>query len=495
LESYGAYGFITASHSTTIPFCIFCEKTFSNSIMKLGTLKKHFTTVHPDKEDLSLEKRAELINNFKTRKTILKFIETDAKVNEDLLKTSFEISLLIAKTGKPHTIAKTLIQPAISSFLRNVLKMNDEKISQLPLSNDSVRRRIDCMSDNVESQLIQILRVKKFSLQLDESTVRDSQALLLAYVRYVDNGEFKEEMLFCNSLEGKTTAIDIFKVLNEYLSKNEIPFNNIISCAADGAPSMMGKRNGCLQLIKQKNPDLLIVHCVIHRENLVAKKLAPELNLVLSSIIRCINRIKTNPMTERLFKQFCQSLDADHVKLLLYTEVRWLSRGTCLLRFVEMYENILAFLYDDECTEFLKNEDNKNMTFYLANIFKKFNFLNKQLQGRKTTLLDVKQKISSFISSIKLMRFNVENNNMSDFSNLSNLFISYNVKKIILKHLDMIVMDFRERFEDLRNLKFPEWMLCPIEVDVCTIECQLQPEFLEIQNDEIFKVRFNTDGV
>ncbi|KAG0441201.1 SCAN domain-containing protein 3 [Dictyocoela muelleri] len=106
LESHGAYGFIAASHSTTFPFCIFCEKTFSNSIMKLGTLKKHFMTVHLDMEDLSLEKRAELINNFKTRNTILKFFETDAKVNEDFLKTSFEISLLIAKKGKPHTIAK-----------------------------------------------------------------------------------------------------------------------------------------------------------------------------------------------------------------------------------------------------------------------------------------------------------------------------------------------------------------------------------------------------
>ncbi|KAG0441202.1 Brefeldin A resistance protein [Dictyocoela muelleri] len=67
--------------------------------------------------------------------------------------------------------------------------------------------------------------------------------------------------------------------------------------------------------------------------------------------------------------------------------------------------------------------------------------------------------------------------------------------KKILKRLDMIVLDFMEGFQDLRNLKFPEWMLCPIEVDVCTIKCQLQPEFLEIQNDEIFKVRFNTDGV
>jgi hypothetical protein len=48
---------------------------------------------------------------------------------------------------------------------------------------------------------------------------------------------------------------------------------NITSCAADGAPNMMGNKNGCLKLMKGENPELLLVHCVIHRENLVAKNI------------------------------------------------------------------------------------------------------------------------------------------------------------------------------------------------------------------------------
>ena len=46
---------------------------------------------------------------------------------------------------------------------------------------------------------------------------------------------------------------------------------NMSSCAADSAPVMMGKKNGCLKLIKDENPDVILVRCVIHRENLVAK--------------------------------------------------------------------------------------------------------------------------------------------------------------------------------------------------------------------------------
>ena len=67
----------------------------------------------------------------------------------------------------------------------------------LPLSDTSVHRRIDEMSADVEQQLVAILRVTKFSLQLDESSQPANAALLMAYVRYFD--EFNilpEEMLF-----------------------------------------------------------------------------------------------------------------------------------------------------------------------------------------------------------------------------------------------------------------------------------------------------------
>ncbi|KAG0438499.1 hypothetical protein DMUE_3050 [Dictyocoela muelleri] len=95
------------------------------------------------------------------------------------------------------------------------------------------------------------------------------------------------------------------------------------------------------------------------------------------------------------------------------------------------------------------------MLFYLSSILQKFNFLNKQLQGKNSTLLDVKQKISSFVFSIKLIQFNVKNNSYSDFQNLIYLNISDNVKNIILNRLEMIIIDFIDRFHDLKNLNIP----------------------------------------
>jgi len=56
---------------------------------------------------------------------------------------------------------------------------------------------------------------------------------------------------------------------------------------------------------------MLAVHCVIHRESLVAKNVVPKLHEILHSVIKCVNFIKANAKTERLFQRFCETYHAD----------------------------------------------------------------------------------------------------------------------------------------------------------------------------------------
>ncbi|XP_042894935.1 protein FAM200A-like [Parasteatoda tepidariorum] len=116
------------------------------------------------------------------------------------------------------------------------------------------------MSEDIEKQLVDKLKTRKFSVQMDESTSIDSVAVLITCVKYIDKGHFAEEMLF------------------------------------DGAPNMMGKKNCYLKLMKDENPEMILVHCVIvwgkvvHRENLVVKNISPVLNEVLAfsnKVYRC----------------------------------------------------------------------------------------------------------------------------------------------------------------------------------------------------------------
>ena len=66
-------------------------------------------------------------------------------------------------------------------------------IKSILLTDNTVARRTDEMA---AEQLSSILQKTPFAMQLDETTLPDNQALLLAYVRYVTEGQQNEEFLF-----------------------------------------------------------------------------------------------------------------------------------------------------------------------------------------------------------------------------------------------------------------------------------------------------------
>ena len=71
------------------------------------------------------------------------------------MSASYDVSLLIAKSGKPHTIAEELIFPAAKAI---AFRMHGDKVSKsfdlIPLSNTTLKRRIEDMSENVKIQLV-----------------------------------------------------------------------------------------------------------------------------------------------------------------------------------------------------------------------------------------------------------------------------------------------------------------------------------------------------
>ncbi|CAH2002456.1 unnamed protein product [Acanthoscelides obtectus] len=111
------------------------------------------------------------------------------------------LQFYIPKSGKPHTIGEKLILPAVEEVLKTVLhKPASDIIKRIPLSNNTVERRIDEMSSDIESFLCNYLQTTHLSIQLDESTLPNNAALLLAYVRFIMSQEIYEELLFARTL-------------------------------------------------------------------------------------------------------------------------------------------------------------------------------------------------------------------------------------------------------------------------------------------------------
>jgi hypothetical protein len=312
--------------------------------MKPSRLIEHLKTAHPDKADKNLAFFTALRDSFRKRPTMSNMFSKASHQSIDGLRASYNISLLIAKSGKPHTIGEELILPAVSEVLSTVLHQQPHDIiRKIPLSNNSVQRRIDEMAENVEDTLCSILRTTEFALQLDESTLPGNDSLLLAYVRFVKDESLAQEMLFAKQLETDTKGESIFRVVKQFFEEKDIPLTNIYACATDGAPSMTGRYRGCVAYLKREVPTIFAIHCVIHRQHIVAKNLSVRLHNSLNTVITAVNKIKANALNDRLFRQLCHDNDEDFERLLLHTEVRWLSKGNCLRRFYDMFETVVQF--------------------------------------------------------------------------------------------------------------------------------------------------------
>ena len=287
-----------------------------------------------------------------------------------------------------------------------------------------------------------------------------------------------------------TKGESVFKVVQQFFLEKDIPLKNMISCATDGAPSMVGKYKGFLAFMKKELPNLLTIHCVIHRQHLVAKNISETLSASLKTIIKAVNKIKAHALNTRLFKQLCQENDEEFERLLLHTEVRWLSKGNCLDRFYTLYKSVVEFIHEidvDLCSEI---KDISNDVAYLSDIFRKLNSLNLELQGNGVTLIMAKSKLKAFIAKLELCKQNLGSRKMSNFQNLQKENDIPDSRLIVYaEHLDKLINDMRSRFEDILNMDIPAWVINPF-INISEVDETIQEEMIDVQNDEELKPAF-----
>ncbi|XP_072401098.1 zinc finger MYM-type protein 6-like [Diabrotica undecimpunctata] len=285
---YLKYGFIELPGNKNLPLCLSCAKSLSNESMKPPRLMDHLKRIHPEKSDRPVQYFAELEAKYERRVTVGLLIAKATKKNDKGLLAFYKVSFLIAKSSKPHTIGGELILPAVKEIVDTMFgpSQASQVTDAVPLSNNIVSRRIDEMGANVEDVLCNKLKSREFTVQLDESILSDSTALLLSYVRFIDdNGEMAEKMLFIRSLITDTKGSSIFEVIKRFFEEKEIPLLNMIACATDGAAAMTGRHWGFIAHLKQAVPGILCIHCIIHRDNFAVKNLSGRLHDCLRLVI------------------------------------------------------------------------------------------------------------------------------------------------------------------------------------------------------------------
>ena len=207
-----------------------CGEVLANDSMKPCKLKRHLETKHAGLKDKPTDYFKRKLDGLHQQQSTITIHST---VSKQSLEASYAVAKRISKLGKPHAIAETLILPAAQDMWRIMIgESAAAKLGTVPLSNDTVARRISDMSNDIREQLIQFIKKSPYyALQLDESTDIAGQAQLLTYVRYLRDKVIEEDILFCRPLQLRTTGEAIFNVLDMFVHENGLAWDKCVGYA------------------------------------------------------------------------------------------------------------------------------------------------------------------------------------------------------------------------------------------------------------------------
>ena len=110
----------------------------------------------------------------------------------------------------------------------------------------------------------------------------------------------------------------------------------------------------------------------------------------MTPVVKIINSIRAKAKQLRTFKVLLEELSAEYGDLLLHTEIRWLSRGRILKRFLALLGEIKEFMQSrEEDTSLLDNTEWLLDLAFLTDVTEKLNNLNCELQGTGKTLTNM----------------------------------------------------------------------------------------------------------
>lgn len=185
------------------------------------------------------------------------------------------------------------------------------------------------------------LKCRRLSVRCDESVDSSGTAQLLLFIRMVfDDFSTKEELLTLLPLKTTTRGVDVYNAVKDVFVQKKVALEKLVAVTTDGAPAMIGRHTGFIAHCKGDPdfPKFLHYHCIIHQQALCAKVIG--FGHVMTPVVKIINSIRSKAKQHRIFKVLLEEMSDEYGDLLLHTQIRWLSRGRVLLRFLSLLAEI-----------------------------------------------------------------------------------------------------------------------------------------------------------
>ncbi|OAF65426.1 hypothetical protein A3Q56_06867, partial [Intoshia linei] len=363
-----------------------------------------------------------------------------------ITETSLHLSLHIAQHFKPFSdgiYLKQSISKAVKTLFHNAEM--EKIVEKFPMTCFTVKRIILALHGDISRQITDNLKnCQFFSMCLDEIVDLCGKARLAIIVKF-HTSRMEEELIDLSSLSTTIKSQDYLNSIKETIIKNNIDINQLISVTTDGTPAMIGRLNGLIQLLKREvHHPIFSFHYLIHHQALWAKQNFQTYTNLQSNVVKIIN-------------QLLIQLIAEVEGLLMYMEVRWLSRGRMLERFCECINEVEIFLdQKDLLDKFIHINDVtwRVRLYFIFDMAIFFNGLNKHLQGHGIMIDSMFSSVKGFVQKLNLIKRKIENSHYSMFTLLKQhtCHIDNTLQQEFLSFLTSTIETFSQRFIDFSEI-------------------------------------------
>ena len=224
---------------------------------------------------------------------------------------------------------------------------------------------------------------------------------------------------------------------------------------------------------------------------------------MLDQVVKVVNFVVARAKNTRLFTILCDEMGSAHSHLLMYTAVRWLSRGKVLNRIFELRHEVHLFLLDSspDLANYFEDEMWLKRVAYLADIFSQLNKTNLELQGQHVNPFQLKSKIEAFKRKLSHLANDLDKNDFSylpqlrDFIEDAELTVSKSLTAEIKSHCSELATELSKYFPEEYSSK--QWIANPFHDDLgaYNLSFEERDELINLSCDSTLKTYFKTTSL